>query len=140
MFSILRIEFKFLAGLEALLSCQQIIPSQCVNIETSGEKRSRHSPLALQTGGRLFLSMIHWVTIALLMIPPNKIGDITAKLRGREVNISISFLLPLSLFLSTINYHLIEYIQTLIEGINKNSIGHLYVPFIYNINKMFLVK
>ena len=69
-----------------------------MNIETSGEKRSRHPPMTLQTGGRLFQSMIHWVTIALLMIPPSKIGDITAKLRGREVNISISFLL--SLFLS----------------------------------------
>ena len=97
-FSIFSEKNKLLAGLGKLLSCQQIIPSQCVNIETSGEKRSRHSPLARQTGGRLFQSMIHWVTIGLLMIPPNKIGDITAKLRGREVNISISFLV--SLFLS----------------------------------------
>ena len=79
MLSIFSIKLEFLAGLETLRSCQQIIPSQCVNIETSGEKRSRHSPLTLLTGGRLSQSMIHWVTIALLMIPPNKIGDITAK-------------------------------------------------------------
>ena len=118
MFSILSIEFKFLTGFETLLSCQQIIPSQCVNIETSGEKRSRHSPLALKTGGRLFQSMIHWVTIALLMIPPNKIGDITAKLRGREVNISISFLVSTSLFLSTINNHSIEHKETLIGKVS----------------------
>ena len=43
-FSIVSLKFEFLAGLETLRSCQQIIPSQCVNIETSGEKRSRHSP------------------------------------------------------------------------------------------------